>query len=128
MESWVSWPLWLAQRALCSRPLVEARMLQYTRSPPAPVTLMQGPSTSPALRKGPERTPAAGTSSAALCGGPERALAADAADACTDSPFAGDTPAEGGAYCRAFRAAMGRALHRAEGLKALQAVLPGFLR
>ena len=60
MESWVSWPLWLAQRALCSRPLVEACMLQYTRSPPTPVTLMQGPSTSPALRNGPERTPAAG--------------------------------------------------------------------
>ena len=55
MGSWVSWPLWLMACIACSLPLVEACMLQYTRSPPAPVTLMQGPSTSPALRKGPLR-------------------------------------------------------------------------
>ena len=99
MESRVSWPLSLTERALCCavRPLVEACMLQYTRSPPAPVTLMQGPSTSAALRNGPGRTLAAGAASAVLCVGRERTCAAGAAEASTPTPSATDAPAEGGA-------------------------------
>ena len=56
MEFCVSWLRRLKERPLCSVPLVEACMLQYTRSPSAPVTLMQGPSMSAALRNGPGRT------------------------------------------------------------------------
>lgn len=99
MDSRVSWPLWLTERTRrCAvRPLVEACMLQYTRSPSAPVMLMQGPSTSAALRNGPGLALAASAASAVLWDGSERTCAADAAEASAPTPSAADAPAEGSA-------------------------------
>ena len=69
-------------------------MLQYTRAPSGPVTLMQGPSTSAALRNGPGPGRATGGLSASLCKGSERMLAAGAADASAANPSAADASAQ----------------------------------